>query len=107
MGAAHLFVLPDRDHFQLGSLSHLLNAKAVGYQELPDWPSEAPDPSVRNVEVCACPLAACGGKWASQWPVLLQYIVRWAFLSMASSPVPYTCRFRWLPPHPVLPPVLP
>ncbi|XP_060138727.1 AP-3 complex subunit beta-2 [Zootoca vivipara] len=40
----------DRDHFQLGSLSHLLNAKAVGYQELPDWPSEAPDPSVRNVE---------------------------------------------------------
>uniref|UniRef100_A0A8D2LX39 AP-3 complex subunit beta n=1 Tax=Varanus komodoensis TaxID=61221 RepID=A0A8D2LX39_VARKO len=43
----------DRDHFQLGSLSHLLNAKAVGYQELPDWPSEAPDPSVRNVEVLA------------------------------------------------------
>ncbi|XP_060611569.2 AP-3 complex subunit beta-2 isoform X2 [Anolis sagrei] len=41
----------DREHFQLGSLSHLLNAKAVGYQELPDWPSEAPDPSVRNVEV--------------------------------------------------------
>ncbi|XP_065267851.1 AP-3 complex subunit beta-2 isoform X6 [Emys orbicularis] len=41
----------DRDHFQLGSLSHLLNAKAVGYQELPDWPDEAPDPSVRNVEV--------------------------------------------------------
>uniref|UniRef100_A0A8C3TZI2 AP-3 complex subunit beta n=1 Tax=Catharus ustulatus TaxID=91951 RepID=A0A8C3TZI2_CATUS len=43
----------DRDHFQLGSLSHLLNAKAVGYQELPDWPDEAPDPSVRNVEVPA------------------------------------------------------
>uniref|UniRef100_A0A803SY55 AP-3 complex subunit beta n=1 Tax=Anolis carolinensis TaxID=28377 RepID=A0A803SY55_ANOCA len=41
----------EREHFQLGSLSHLLNAKAVGYQELPDWPSEAPDPSVRNVEV--------------------------------------------------------
>ncbi|XP_073918079.1 AP-3 complex subunit beta-2 isoform X1 [Castor canadensis] len=41
----------DRDHFQLGSLSHLLNAKATGYQELPDWPDEAPDPSVRNVEV--------------------------------------------------------
>ncbi|XP_051776754.1 AP-3 complex subunit beta-2 [Erpetoichthys calabaricus] len=41
----------DRDHFQLGSLSHLLNAKAVGYQELPDWPEMAPDPSVRNVEV--------------------------------------------------------
>lgn len=42
---------PDRDHFQLGSLSHLLNAKAGGYQELPDWPEAAPDPSVRNVEV--------------------------------------------------------
>ncbi|XP_030633407.1 AP-3 complex subunit beta-2 isoform X4 [Chanos chanos] len=41
----------DRDHFQLGSLSHLLNTKAGGYQELPDWPESAPDPSVRNVEV--------------------------------------------------------
>ncbi|KAI9546526.1 AP-3 complex subunit beta-2 [Dissostichus eleginoides] len=41
----------DRDHFQLGSLSHLLNAKAGGYQELPDWPEAAPDPCVRNVEV--------------------------------------------------------
>ncbi|KAM6970147.1 AP-3 complex subunit beta-2 [Aplochiton taeniatus] len=40
----------DRDHFQLGSLSHLLNTKAGGYQELPDWPEAAPDPSVRNVE---------------------------------------------------------
>uniref|UniRef100_A0A8C1J9Q5 AP-3 complex subunit beta n=1 Tax=Cyprinus carpio TaxID=7962 RepID=A0A8C1J9Q5_CYPCA len=41
----------DRDHFQLGSLSHLLNAKAAGYQELPDWPESVPDPSVRNVEI--------------------------------------------------------
>ncbi|XP_031419774.1 AP-3 complex subunit beta-2 isoform X1 [Clupea harengus] len=41
----------DRDHFQLGSLSHLLNAKTGGYQELPDWPDVAPDPSVRNVEL--------------------------------------------------------
>ncbi|XP_074773332.1 AP-3 complex subunit beta-2 isoform X1 [Athene noctua] len=48
----------DRDHFQLGSLSHLLNAKAVGYQELPDWPDEAPDPSVRNVEVRGAPRGA-------------------------------------------------
>ncbi len=45
----HFFA--DRDHFQLGSLSHLLNAKAGGYQELPDWPESAPDTSVRNVEV--------------------------------------------------------
>uniref|UniRef100_A0A663M5Y6 AP-3 complex subunit beta n=1 Tax=Athene cunicularia TaxID=194338 RepID=A0A663M5Y6_ATHCN len=48
----------DRDHFQLGSLSHLLNTKAVGYQELPDWPDEAPDPSVRNVEVRGAPQGA-------------------------------------------------
>uniref|UniRef100_A0A8C4NEH5 AP-3 complex subunit beta n=1 Tax=Eptatretus burgeri TaxID=7764 RepID=A0A8C4NEH5_EPTBU len=41
----------DRDQFQLGSLSHLLNMKVPGYQELPDWPEQAPDPSVRNVEV--------------------------------------------------------
>lgn len=46
-----LRIFADRDHFQLGSLSHLLNAKAAGYQELPDWPESAPDPSVRNVEV--------------------------------------------------------
>uniref|UniRef100_A0A674PRU7 AP-3 complex subunit beta n=1 Tax=Takifugu rubripes TaxID=31033 RepID=A0A674PRU7_TAKRU len=41
----------DRDRFQLGSLSHSLNSKATGYQELSDWPTVAPDPSVRNVEV--------------------------------------------------------
>uniref|UniRef100_A0A8B9S2Y2 AP-3 complex subunit beta n=1 Tax=Apteryx owenii TaxID=8824 RepID=A0A8B9S2Y2_APTOW len=63
----------DRDHFQLGSLSHLLNAKAVGYQELPDWPDEAPDPSVRNVEVvrgsAGLPRAhqGGGGHWEPRW----------------------------------------
>ncbi|XP_041815818.1 AP-3 complex subunit beta-1 [Chelmon rostratus] len=41
----------DRDRFQLGTLSHSLNSKAVGYQELSDWPAVAPDQSVRNVEV--------------------------------------------------------
>lgn len=41
----------DRDRFQLGTLSHSLNSKATGYQELSDWPAVAPDPSVRNVEV--------------------------------------------------------
>ncbi|XP_014666116.1 PREDICTED: AP-3 complex subunit beta-2-like [Priapulus caudatus] len=40
-----------RDQFQLGTLSHFNNAKASGYQELPDWPATAADPSVRNVEV--------------------------------------------------------
>ena len=42
---------PDLDHFQLGTLSHMIGAKANEYQELPDWPETAPDPSVRNVEV--------------------------------------------------------
>uniref|UniRef100_A0A2I2YDE5 AP-3 complex subunit beta n=1 Tax=Gorilla gorilla gorilla TaxID=9595 RepID=A0A2I2YDE5_GORGO len=41
----------DRDHFQLGTLSHALNIKATGYLELSNWPEVAPDPSVRNVEV--------------------------------------------------------
>lgn len=45
-----LFLI-DRDHFQLGTLSHTLNIKASGYLELSDWPEVAPDPSVRNVEV--------------------------------------------------------
>ncbi|XP_054612402.1 AP-3 complex subunit beta-1 isoform X2 [Dunckerocampus dactyliophorus] len=41
----------DRDRYQLGTLSHSLNSKAAGYQELSDWPTVAPDQSVRNVEV--------------------------------------------------------
>ncbi|KAM6976165.1 AP-3 complex subunit beta-1 isoform 2-T2 [Tautogolabrus adspersus] len=41
----------DRDRYQLGTLSHSLNTKASGYQELSDWPEVAPDQSVRNVEV--------------------------------------------------------
>ncbi|KAF0038895.1 hypothetical protein F2P81_009379 [Scophthalmus maximus] len=41
----------DRDRYQLGTLSHSLNTKASGYQELSDWPAVAPDQSVRNVEV--------------------------------------------------------
>ncbi|XP_077203447.1 AP-3 complex subunit beta-1 isoform X2 [Paroedura picta] len=41
----------DREHFQLGTLSHTLNMKANGYLELSNWPEIAPDPSVRNVEV--------------------------------------------------------
>ncbi|XP_070599321.1 AP-3 complex subunit beta-1 isoform X2 [Erythrolamprus reginae] len=40
----------DREHFQLGTLSHTLNMKASGYLELSNWPEVAPDPSVRNVE---------------------------------------------------------
>ncbi|XP_043235476.1 AP-3 complex subunit beta-2-like isoform X1 [Amphibalanus amphitrite] len=38
----------DRDQFQLGSLSHYINARATGYRELASFPAEAPDPTVRN-----------------------------------------------------------
>ncbi|KAJ7988575.1 hypothetical protein DPEC_G00324980 [Dallia pectoralis] len=41
----------DRDRYQLGTLSHTINTKASGYLELSDWPTVAPDQSVRNVEV--------------------------------------------------------
>ena len=45
------FILADRDQLQLGTLSHVINSKALGYQELPDFPESLPDPNVRNVEV--------------------------------------------------------
>ena len=41
----------DLDQFQLGTLSHTINTRAQGYQELPDWPETAPDASVRNVDI--------------------------------------------------------
>ncbi|RNA11859.1 AP-3 complex subunit beta-2 [Brachionus plicatilis] len=41
----------DSDHFQLGTLSHAIGARVNGYTELPEFPAEAPDPSVRNIEV--------------------------------------------------------
>lgn len=44
-------VFKDRQGFQVGSLSHMMNLKANGYQELPQFPEVAPDPSVRNVEI--------------------------------------------------------
>ena len=45
------FLSIDRDQYQLGTLSHILNNKTTGYKDLPEWPEEAPDSSVRNVEV--------------------------------------------------------
>ena len=39
-----------RSVWQVGSLSHAINAEATGYLPLPDFPEEAPDPSVRDVE---------------------------------------------------------
>ena len=46
-----LLCVSDRQGFQVGSLSHMINLKASGYQELPQFPELAPDASVRNVEV--------------------------------------------------------
>ncbi|KAH3726010.1 hypothetical protein DPMN_051865 [Dreissena polymorpha] len=43
----------DRSRFLrqlLGTLSHMINSRATGYQQLPEWPEVAPDPAVRNVE---------------------------------------------------------
>lgn len=39
-----------REQYQLGSLSHYLNMKANGYNDIPSFPEVAPDSSVRNVE---------------------------------------------------------
>jgi hypothetical protein len=54
VGIVSLFhvTLPDHGEFMVGSLSHLMNARASGYQELPDFPEVPPDAAVRNVEVC-------------------------------------------------------
>lgn len=38
----------DREHYQLGTLSHLLNQKCADYTELPDFPEVAPDPTIRR-----------------------------------------------------------
>ncbi|KAG4069762.1 hypothetical protein HA402_003203 [Bradysia odoriphaga] len=39
-----------REQYQLGSLSHYLNMKANGYNDIPLFPEVAPDSTVRNVE---------------------------------------------------------
>merc|ERR1711894_108296 len=45
----------DREVYQLGSMSHYLNSRAPGYQDLPNYPETAPDQSVRNVEPPCAP----------------------------------------------------
>ncbi|XP_059089750.1 AP-3 complex subunit beta-2-like [Tigriopus californicus] len=45
----------DREVYQLGSLSHFLNIRANGYQDLPSFPDVAPDSSLRNVEPIKVP----------------------------------------------------
>ncbi|KAJ3057314.1 AP-3 complex subunit beta-1 [Rhizophlyctis rosea] len=39
-----------RERFTIGTLSHSLNQLVLGYEDLPAWPTEKPDPSVRHVE---------------------------------------------------------
>ena len=41
----------DRDVFQLGSMSHLLNTRVPGYHDLPGYPEVAPGKRVRDLEV--------------------------------------------------------
>ena len=43
-------MIVERDVYQLGSLSHYINAPSTGYNPLPPFPDVAPDPSVRSVE---------------------------------------------------------
>jgi len=57
-----MFLNSDLDQFQLGTLSHMINVKTTGYQELPDWPEVPPDPSVRDVEVQMTWTASSAGK---------------------------------------------
>lgn len=45
----HKSLFVDREEFQMGSLSHYINARTNGYHDLPVFPETAPDPSVRNV----------------------------------------------------------
>jgi len=42
--------LAGREQFQLGSLSHYINARANGYHDLPMFPDVPSDSSVRDVE---------------------------------------------------------
>lgn len=39
-----------RNHYQLGSLSHYLNMRCTGYNDLPAFPQQPTDPGVRNVD---------------------------------------------------------
>lgn len=44
------YLILDRVHLQLGSLSHYINVRANGYEALPPFPTSPPSGSVRNVD---------------------------------------------------------
>lgn len=52
-------IYKDSDQYQIGTLSHAIGARVNGYADLPEFPGEAPDPTVRNVEV---PVAYVAGE---------------------------------------------
>lgn len=41
----------DTDQYQLGTLSHALSMRVSGYADLSAFPAQAPDPTVRNIEL--------------------------------------------------------
>jgi len=45
------WVYSGHEQFTLGTLSYVIGQKTTGYQELPDFPEQPPDSSVRNVEI--------------------------------------------------------
>lgn len=45
-----------REQLQLGSLSHYINSRAVGYEPLPPFPENPPPGDVRDVEPIPAPL---------------------------------------------------
>ena len=67
----------NREDFQLGSLSHFINCRAVDYQDLPAFPAQPPDPTVRTVEVST---ARLGGRfsWDQLRILSLNYNVKFA-----------------------------
>mmetsp|Transcript_27495 Transcript_27495/g.38256 ORF Transcript_27495/g.38256 Transcript_27495/m.38256 type:complete len:840 (+) Transcript_27495:106-2625(+) len=53
------------ERYSLSTLSHMMNHTVSGYQAIPDWPEEAPDPSVRNVDIIGTTLPLDDGPFYS------------------------------------------
>jgi hypothetical protein len=83
----------------LGSLSHIVNHSTLGYQALPDFPAEAPDPSVRSpnevsfmTKDCVCTLTPTQEKWDLSAPLQSPRGKKESFWS-TSSPRPFSSYF--------------
>ncbi len=81
-----------RDRFYIGSLSHTLDMQCHGFTELPDFPEEAPDCTVRNV-VEETPTAEAhkpAVRTLSSFPFLfLLFSPPLPYIFPASSPTPF------------------